>query len=109
MGIWHSRQTTSLRGNRFYRRPERSHLLRSISFSTIFLKEPGDRRDVHVISIVWLVMIGDFQSKGNFPSVSRRARQSTAGQIGSQGGSIVGSTDRMVLHRPVELARLIGS
>jgi hypothetical protein len=23
MGIWHSRQTTSLRGNRFYRRPER--------------------------------------------------------------------------------------
>jgi hypothetical protein len=25
MGIWHSRQTTSLRGNRFYRRPERSH------------------------------------------------------------------------------------
>ena len=23
--IWHSRQTTSLRGNRFYRRPERSH------------------------------------------------------------------------------------
>ena len=25
MGIWHSRQTTSLRGNRFYRRPERPH------------------------------------------------------------------------------------
>jgi hypothetical protein len=25
MGIWHSRQATSLRGNRFYRRPERSH------------------------------------------------------------------------------------
>src|SRR5438552_16713839 len=23
--IWHSRQTTSLRGKRFYRRPERSH------------------------------------------------------------------------------------
>src|SRR5436190_3191832 len=27
MGIWHSRQTTGLRGNRFYRRPERSHCL----------------------------------------------------------------------------------
>jgi hypothetical protein len=27
--------------------------------------------DVHVISIVWLVMIGDFQSKGDFPSVRR--------------------------------------
>jgi len=25
MGVWHSRQATSLRGNRFYRRPERSH------------------------------------------------------------------------------------
>src|SRR2546430_8399853 len=25
MGIWHSRHATSLRGNRFYRRPERSH------------------------------------------------------------------------------------
>src|SRR5579864_6581028 len=25
MGIWHSRQTSSLRGNRFCRRPERSH------------------------------------------------------------------------------------
>jgi len=34
----HSLQTTSLRGNRFYRRPERSHCFRSISFSTIFLK-----------------------------------------------------------------------
>src|SRR5207245_8601835 len=25
MSIWHSRQTTIVRGNRFYRRPERSH------------------------------------------------------------------------------------
>src|SRR5207302_10860667 len=37
MGIWHSPQTTSLRGNRFYRRPERSHCF-GLSFSTIFLK-----------------------------------------------------------------------
>ncbi len=33
---------------------------------------------------------------------------SASGQIGSLGGSIVGSTDWMVLHRPLELARLIG-
>jgi hypothetical protein len=32
-----------------------------------------------------------------------------AGQIGSQSGSIVGSTEWMVLHRPVELAALIRS
>ena len=36
MGIWRSRQTTSLRGNRLYRRPERAALLRSISFSTSY-------------------------------------------------------------------------
>jgi hypothetical protein len=30
---------------------------------------------VHVISIVWLVMIGDFQSRGNFPFVPRHQRQ----------------------------------
>jgi len=29
----------------------------------------GTISDVHVISIVWLVMIGDFQSRGNFSSV----------------------------------------
>src|SRR5260370_32141829 len=33
---------------------------------------------------------------------------STAGQFAFQGGSIIGSTDWMVLHRPVELAPLIG-
>lgn len=31
----------------------------------------GTFSDVHVISIVWLVMIGDLQGKGNFPSVPR--------------------------------------
>src|SRR2546422_7332664 len=33
----------------------------------------GTISDVHVISIVWLLMIGDFQSKGNFPSVPRHS------------------------------------
>ena len=37
-------------------------------------------------------------------SLNRR----TSGQVGFQGGSIVGSTDWMVLHRPVELARQTG-
>lgn len=31
----------------------------------------GTISDVHVISVVWLVMIGDFQSRGDFPSVPR--------------------------------------
>jgi hypothetical protein len=41
MGIRHSGQTTSLRGNRFYRRPERSHcfglsLFRQSSLTVVF-------------------------------------------------------------------------
>src|SRR6266705_3472181 len=39
MGIWHSRQTTSLRGNRFYRRPERSHCLGLSLFRQSSLKQ----------------------------------------------------------------------
>jgi hypothetical protein len=37
------------------------------------LKSWTDRTifDVHEILIVWIVMIGDFQSRGNFPSVHR--------------------------------------
>ncbi len=31
----------------------------------------GTISDVHVISIVWLVMMGDFQNKGNFAAVPR--------------------------------------
>ncbi len=37
-----------------------------------------------------------------------QVRLSTAGQIGSLGGSFVRSTAWMVLHRPVELAALTG-
>ena len=43
----------------------------------------GDRRDdsdVHVISIVWFVMIGDIQSRGNFPSVSRHPAPYSSGE-----------------------------
>src|SRR5438445_12102422 len=39
MGIWHSRQTTSLRGNRFYRRPERSHCFGLSLFRQSSLKQ----------------------------------------------------------------------
>src|SRR5213078_3808100 len=39
MGIWHSRQTISLRGNRFYRRPERSHCLGLSLFRQSSLKQ----------------------------------------------------------------------
>src|SRR5216684_9187909 len=35
-----------------------------------------DDSDVPVISIVWLVMIGDFQSRGSFPCVARRPESS---------------------------------
>jgi hypothetical protein len=35
MGIWHSRQTTNLRGNRFRRRPEWSHC-----FGLSFFRQP---------------------------------------------------------------------
>ena len=41
MGIWHSRQTTSLRGNRFYRRPERSHCCGLSFFRRASLKGAG--------------------------------------------------------------------
>jgi hypothetical protein len=39
MGIWHSRQTASLRGNRFYRRPERSHCFGLSLFRQSSLKQ----------------------------------------------------------------------
>ena len=39
MGIWHSRQTTSLRGNGFYRRPERSHCFGLSLFRQSSLKQ----------------------------------------------------------------------
>jgi len=39
MGIWHSRQATSLRGNRFYWRPERSHCFRLSLFRRASLKQ----------------------------------------------------------------------
>src|SRR6266436_10065087 len=39
MGIWHSWQTTSLRGNRFYRRPERSHCFGLSLFRQSSLKQ----------------------------------------------------------------------
>ncbi len=35
----------------------------------------GTISDVHVISIVWLVMIGEFQSRGNFLFVPAPQRQ----------------------------------
>jgi hypothetical protein len=35
----------------------------------------GTISDVHVISIVWLVMIGDFPSRGNFQSVPRHQKR----------------------------------
>jgi len=38
----------------------------------------GTFSDVHMISIIWLVMIGDFQSGGNFPSVPGTPAQSPA-------------------------------
>ena len=31
----------------------------------------GKISDLHMIPIVWLLMIGDFQSKGHFPHVPR--------------------------------------
>jgi hypothetical protein len=39
MGIWHSRPTTGLRGNRFYRRPERSHCFGLSLFRQSSLKQ----------------------------------------------------------------------
>src|SRR6266480_2872133 len=39
MGIWHSRQTISLRGHGFYRRPERSHCLGLSLFRQSSLKQ----------------------------------------------------------------------
>jgi hypothetical protein len=38
MGIRHSRQTTSLRWNRFYRRPKWPHCIDLSLFRTVFLK-----------------------------------------------------------------------
>jgi len=37
----------------------------------------GTISDVHAISIVSLLMIGDFQSRGNFPSVTRHPSPGT--------------------------------
>ena len=42
MGIWHSRQTTSLRGNRFYRLPERSHCFGLSLFRQSSLKQKSE-------------------------------------------------------------------
>src|SRR5258708_7937812 len=39
-----------------------------------------------VISIVWLLMIGDFQSKGNFPSVPRHHTAVASGPPPPAGG-----------------------
>jgi len=36
--------------------------------------QAGRFSDVHVTSMVWLVMIGDFQNRGNFSSVPRHPR-----------------------------------
>src|SRR5216683_7531209 len=41
----------------------------------------GTFSDIHVISIVWLVKIGDFRSKGNFPSVPRHRPPAPPGTL----------------------------
>src|SRR5260370_23268961 len=44
----------------------------------------GTISDVHAISIVWLVMIGDFRSKGNFPFVRRYRTAGASDETGSR-------------------------
>ncbi len=44
----------------------------------------GTISDVHAISIVWLLMIGDFQSKGNFPFVPRYRTAVASDETGSR-------------------------
>ena len=46
MGIWHSRQTASLRGNRFYRRPERSHC-----FDLSLFRQPSLKQGAHLAAV----------------------------------------------------------
>ncbi len=43
MGIWHSRQTDSLRGNQFYRRPERLHFFGPSLFRKSSLRQNAFR------------------------------------------------------------------
>jgi uncharacterized protein len=60
MGIWYSRQTSSLPGNRFCRRPERSHcfrlsLFRQSSSAAVALSSPDEIRSFwNKRKILWL-------------------------------------------------------
>src|SRR5439155_7215732 len=92
MGIWHSRQTTSLRGNRFYRRPERSHcfglslfrqptlswtLLPTIHESRTFVGDPdcasvGEKSRLHSLTVIY-----DMSSRLSQMPVHRRQRRLT--------------------------------
>ena len=59
MGIWRSRQTTSLRGNRFYRRPERSHCFALSLFRQSSLKHRHPKVFLRSMLTRWITPQGD--------------------------------------------------